>query len=81
MLMNSMSRCLNTLHACHMDMWNTPLALGGLSLRLGITSSLRLKSTPKYPTSSPDLLWCNSIRMDPYAHPQHIKVLKHFEYI
>ena len=58
-------------------MWNiTPL--GGLSLHLGITSSLRLKSTPKHPTSSPDLLWCNSIRMDPYAHPQHNKVLKHF---
>jgi hypothetical protein len=29
----------------------------------------------------PYLLWRNSIRGDPYAHPHHIKMLKHFVYM
>jgi hypothetical protein len=54
---------------------------GGLSLNHGITSSLRLSSTPKSWKSTPDLHWRNTLRVDPYAHPQHSKVLKHFAYI
>jgi hypothetical protein len=28
-----------------------------------------------------DLHWRNTLRVDPYAHPQYSKVLKHFAYI
>jgi hypothetical protein len=41
------------------------------SLGLGL-SSIFLKSTPA------PALQRNSVRVHPYAHPQHIKVLKHF---
>jgi hypothetical protein len=44
-----------------------------LGLGLGL-SSIFLKSTP-------ELHRRNSVRVDPYAHPQHIKLLKHFVYI
>ena len=50
---------------------------GGLSLNHDFASSLGLRS-PKIP---PILHWRNSIRVDPYAHPQHIKVHKHFAYM
>jgi hypothetical protein len=54
---------------------------GGLSLNHAITSSLGLRSTPKPPKSTPDLHWHNTLRVDPYDHPQHSNVLKHFAYI
>jgi hypothetical protein len=47
-----------------------------LSLNHGIASSLGHRST-----HTPNLHWCNTVRVDPYAHPQHFKVLKHFAYI
>ena len=40
-------------------------------------SSLGLRSTPKSPKSTLDLHWRNTVRVDPYAHPQHFKALKH----
>jgi hypothetical protein len=46
-----------------------------------ITTSLRLCPTPIFLKSTPDLHRHNSVRVHPYAHPQHIKVPKHFEYI
>ncbi len=54
---------------------------GVWSLNHGITTSLRLSHTPIFQKSTPDLHMRNSVRVDPYAHPQHIKVLKHFVYI
>ena len=51
------------------------------SLNHDITTSLRLGLSPIFLKSTPDLHRCNSVRADPYAHPQHIKVLKHFVYI
>ena len=51
------------------------------SLNHDITTSLRLCNTPIFVNSTPDLHRHNSVRADPYAHPQHIKVLKHFLYI
>jgi hypothetical protein len=60
-------------------MWNA--LHGGLSLNHEITSSLGLRSTSISPKINPDLHRHNSVRVDPYAHPQHIKVLKHFVYI
>ncbi len=51
------------------------------SLNHDITTSLRLRLTPIFLISTPDLHMHNSVRADPYAHPQHIKVIKHFVYI
>jgi hypothetical protein len=36
---------------------------------------------PRFPKLYPHLHMCYSIRMHPYAHPQHSKVLKQFVYI
>jgi hypothetical protein len=49
---------------------------GCLSLNHGIASPLGHRST-----HIPDLHWCNTVRVESYAHPQHFKVLKHFAYI
>ena len=54
---------------------------GVWSLNHDITTSLRLCNTPIYQKSTPDLQRCNSVRVDTFTHPQHIKVLKHLIYI
>ncbi len=54
---------------------------GVWSLNQDITTSFGLSPTPSFPKSTPDLHRRNSVRVHPYAHPQHIKVLKHFVYI
>ena len=41
----------------------------------------RTQPYPNFPKIHPHLQRCISIRVHPYAHPQHIKVLKYFEYI
>ncbi len=51
------------------------------SLKHDITISLRLSPTPIFLKSTPDMNRRNRVRVHPYAHPQHIKVLKHFVYI
>ena len=51
------------------------------SLNHDITTSLRLRPTPIFLKSSPNLHRHNSVRAHTYAHPQHIKVMKHFVYI
>ena len=51
------------------------------SLNHDCTASLGLNCTPIFQKSPPTLHRCIGIRMHPYAHPQHIKVLKHFIYI
>jgi hypothetical protein len=43
-----------------------------------LTMSFGLRHTPYLPCH---LHKCNSVRVYPYAHPQHVKVLKHFVYI
>jgi len=46
--------------------------------------TLQHRSGPAYinfPKIHPHLHKRNSVRVDPYAHPQLIKVLKHFVYI
>ena len=50
---------------------------GVWSLNHDITTSLGLSPTPIFLK----LHRRNSVRVDPYAHSQHIKVLKHFVYI
>ncbi len=54
---------------------------GVWSLNHDITTSLGLSPTPIFLKSTPELYRRNSVRVYPYAHPQHIKVLKHFVYI
>jgi len=57
-------------------------SMGVWSLDHDITSSLGLGHTPVILKSTPDLhRRSNSVRVYPYAHSQHIKVLKHFIYI
>ncbi len=51
------------------------------SLNHDIATSLGLRSTPIFQKSTPDLHRRNRVRVHPHAHPQHIKVLKHFVYI
>ncbi len=36
---------------------------------------------PNFPKIHPHQYRRNSVRVHPYAHPQHLKVLKHFLYI
>ena len=51
------------------------------SLNNDITTSLGLSPVSIFLKSTPHLHMRNSVRVDPYAHPQHTKVLKHFVYI
>jgi hypothetical protein len=56
-------------------------SMGVCSLHHDTATSYRLGHTP-FPLKSPPTCTCNTaIRMHPYAHPQHLKVLKHFGYI
>ncbi len=55
--------------------------MGVWSLNHDITTSLGLTHTPNIQKSTPDLHRRNSVRVDPYAHSQHIKVLKLFIYL
>ncbi len=45
------------------------------------TMSFGLHLTPIFKKFGPHLHRYNSVRVHPYAHPQHMKVLKHFLYI
>jgi hypothetical protein len=51
------------------------------SLNHDITTSLGLGLSSIFLKSTPALHRCNSVRVHPYAHPRHIKVLKHCVYI
>ena len=51
------------------------------SLNHDLTTSLRLHPTPIFLISIPDLHRHNRVRAHPYAHPQHLKVLKHSGFI
>ena len=51
------------------------------SLNHDITTSLGLGLSSIFLKSTPDLHRRITVRVDPYAHPQHIKVLKHCLYI
>ncbi len=51
------------------------------SLNNDITTSIGLPHALNFPKPHPHLHQQNSIRVHPYAPPQHIKVLKHFVYI
>ncbi len=50
------------------------------SLNHDLTTSPGLSHAPNFPKIHPNLQRCIRIRVHPYVHPQHIKVLKHFEY-
>ncbi len=56
-------------------------SVGVWSLSHDITTSIRLSHTPVILKFTTDLHRRNSVRVHPYAHPQHIKVLKYFIYI
>ena len=51
------------------------------SLNDDLTTSLKLGYIPNFPKIHPHLHMRNSVRVHLYAHPQHIKVLKHFTFI
>jgi hypothetical protein len=56
-------------------------SIGVWSLNHDTATSYRLGHTP-FPQKSPPTCTCNTaIRMHPYAHLQHLKMLKHFLYI
>ncbi len=51
------------------------------SLNYDITTSLGLGLSSIFLKSTPELHRRNSVMVDPYTHPQHVKVLKHSVYI
>ncbi len=55
-------------------------SMGICSLNHDTTTSLGLRHAPIFLKIHPHLYGHNSVRMQPYAHPQHLKVLKHFVY-
>ena len=56
-------------------------SMGVLSLNHDTATSYSLGHTPFFLILTPHLHTYYSIRMHPYAHPQHLKVLKLFVYI
>ena len=54
---------------------------GGLEPQPLYYNSLGLSHTPIIKKPPQRLHRCNNVRVHPYAHPPHIKVLKHFIYI
>ena len=56
-------------------------SMGVCSLNNDTTTSYRLSHTPFSPKTHPHLNTYYSIRVYPYAHLQHLMVLKHFGYI
>ena len=54
---------------------------GVWSLINDITTSIGLRPTPIIQKSTPNLHRRNSVIVHPYAHPQHMKMLKCFVYI
>ena len=56
-------------------------SMGLWSLDNDLTASFGLSHAPNFPKIHPHLHRCNSVRVHLYAHPQHIKVLKHFTFI
>jgi hypothetical protein len=56
-------------------------SLGVCSLNHDITTSVGLSHAPIFLKIHPHLYGHNSVRVHPYAHPQHLKVLKHFLFI
>jgi hypothetical protein len=54
---------------------------GVWSLNHDLATSQRLSHAPNFSKIPPHPYRWNSVRVHPYAHPQHIKVLKHFLYI
>jgi len=55
--------------------------MGVCSLNHGTTTSYRLSHTPFSLKFIPTCTCNTAIRVYPYDHPQHLKVLKHFVYI
>ena len=55
--------------------------MGFWSLNHDLTTSLGLSHVPNLPKIHSHLHRCNSVRVHPCAHPQNIKVLKHFVYM
>ena len=56
-------------------------SMGAFSLNHDTTTSYRLSHTPFSLKFIPTCTRLTAIRMYPYAHPQHLKMLKHFVYI
>jgi hypothetical protein len=52
-----------------------------LAVAVAVAVAYGFGHTPNFHKIHPHLHRCISIRVHPYAHPQHIKVLKHFVYI
>jgi hypothetical protein len=55
-------------------------SLGIWSLNRDLTTSLGLSHAPIFRKIHPHPYGRNSVRVHPYAHPLHLKVLKHFVY-
>ena len=56
-------------------------SMGVCSLNNDTSNIIQAWPYPIFPKTHPHLHMYYSIRMHPYAHPQHLKVLKHFVYI
>ena len=53
----------------------------GCGMQFGTSCSLNHDTTTSFGSTLPHLNRCYSVRVHPYAQPQHMNVLKHFIYI
>ncbi len=70
-----LKQCAYIWYGCGMQ------STGVQSINHHITTSLGLSPAQTFLNSTPDLHMHKNVRVDPYAHSQHITVLKHFIYI
>jgi hypothetical protein len=66
---------------CIHPIWMWDAVNGGLKPQPWHRNIIQARPYPIFPILHPHLHTYYSIRMHPYAHPQHLKVLKHFVYI
>ena len=66
---------------CVHPIWMWDAVNGGLKPQQWHHNIIQARPYPILPKFHPHLQTYYSIRMHPYAHPQHLKVLKHFVYI
>jgi len=73
------SPCDKTL--CIHPIWMWDAVNGGSQPQPWHHNIIQARPYPIFPKTHPHLHTYYSIRVHPYAHPQHLKVLKHFVYI
>jgi len=75
------SNTLSILWLCIHPIWMWDAVNGGFQPQQWHHNIVQARPYPIFPKTHPHVYTYNSIRLHPYAHPQHLKVLKLFAYI